>query len=54
MSKEEFINAFVVSAVEAAQETSSEHPEDIAYVMSSAIQHVAPVLTWMHFEGRNE
>ena len=52
MSKEEFIKAFVESAVEAAEKNSSEHPEDIAYAMSSAIENTAPALTWIHYRGR--
>ena len=54
MSKEEFIKAFIESATKAARENSSEHPEDIAYAMSFAIESTAPALTWIHFKDRHE
>ena len=50
--KELVIETLLEAAKNAAEEQSSSHPEDIAVSMSFAMETAAPVLMWLHENGK--
>ena len=49
--KELVVRALLQAAENAAKESSSSHPEDIATSMTFAMETTAPVLMWLHENG---
>lgn len=53
LSREEYIEALLDTAREAANNNTSEHPEDLAYSMSFAIESAVPALNYVHTKNRS-